>query len=65
VDLTRTLSRIHTWPLTIDVCREIGNLDFHSGPADESIAATSIVHQVPLVTRDRTLLRSHRVPLAR
>ena len=65
VELTRTLSRIHTWPLTLEVCRALRGLDFHSDPADEIIAATSVVHRVPLVTRDRKLLRSRRVPLAR
>ncbi len=65
VELTRTLSRIHTWPITIDICREIRALDFRSDPADEIIAATSVVHRVPLVTRDRKLKQSRRVPLAR
>lgn len=31
---------------------------------DELIAATSVVHNVPLVTRDRSLRRSRIVPLA-
>jgi len=39
-------------------------LDVQSDPADELIAATSLVHNVPLVTRDRTLRRSRQVPLA-
>lgn len=64
VDLTRILVRIHTWPLTLDVCRAIRTLDLRSDPADEIIAATSIVHRVPLVTRNRKLRRSHRIPLA-
>ncbi len=33
-------------------------LDVHVDPADELIAATSLVHKVPLVTRDRKLLSS-------
>jgi antitoxin (DNA-binding transcriptional repressor) of toxin-antitoxin stability system len=32
---------------------------------DELIGATSIVHNVPLVTRDRTLRKSRRIPRAR
>jgi PIN domain nuclease of toxin-antitoxin system len=64
-DLIRTLHRIHTWPLTLDICRAIRQLDFRSDAADEMIAATSIVHNVPLLTRDRKLLRSRRVSLAR
>jgi PIN domain nuclease of toxin-antitoxin system len=63
-ELTRTLARIQTWPLTIEVCRTIQTLDFDSDPADEIISATSIVHRIPLVTRDRRIRRSKRVPLS-
>jgi len=56
--------RVHVWPIDLAVCRVIGMLDFHGDPADELIAATSIAHQVPLLTRDRTIRRSKRVPLA-
>ena len=65
VDLRRSLARLHTWPITVDVCRAIRNLDFRGDPADELIAATSLVHNVPLVTRDRAIRRSRLVPLAR
>ena len=64
VELSRTLSRIQTWPITIDVCREVSKLDFDSDPADELIAATSIVHRIPLVTRDRKIRKSRKVPFA-
>ena len=57
-ELGRTLARIQIWPLTLDICRAIGTLDFDSDPADEIIAATSIVHRVPLVTRDRRIRRA-------
>jgi len=63
-ELARALARIHTWPLTLDICRSIKSLDFDSDPADEIIAATSIVHRVPLMTRDRKLRRSRQVPIA-
>jgi PIN domain nuclease of toxin-antitoxin system len=63
-ELGRTLARIHVWPLTLDVCRAIRRLDIRSDPADEIIAATSVVHRVPLVTRDARLRRSKLVPLA-
>lgn len=63
-DVTRTLRRIHHWPLTLEICRESTQLDVTSDPADELIAATSIVNGVPLLTRDRKLLRSKRIPLA-
>lgn len=64
-EFVRTLHRIHVWPLTLEVCRAIRDLDFEGDPADEMIAATSLVHNVPLVTRDRAIRRSRRVPLAR
>jgi PIN domain nuclease of toxin-antitoxin system len=63
-DLARTVARIQVWPLTLDVCRAIQHLDVRSDPADEIIAATSLVHRVPLVTRDARLRRSRLVPLA-
>ena len=62
--LIRTVTRIQTWPLTFEVCRAIRSLDFKCDPADEIISATSIAHQLPLVTRDRRIRRSKRVPLA-
>ena len=60
----RMLRQVHTWPLTVQVCRTSCQLDFRGDPADELIAATSIVHDVPLVTRDRMILGSGLVPLA-
>jgi PIN domain nuclease of toxin-antitoxin system len=64
-ELQRTLTRVHLWPITLEVCRGIGALDFRGDPADELIAATSVVHEIPLVTRDARIRRSRRVPLAR
>ena len=58
------LSRIHIWPINLSICREILKLDFRSDPADEIIAATSIVHRTALVTRDRAILKSKIVPFA-
>lgn len=63
-ELLRLLSRIHTWPITLDICRRIKELDFDSDPADEIIATTSLVHNVPLVTRDRRIRSSKIVPMA-
>ena len=62
--MVRAISGIHTWPITLDVCRAIGDLDFRGEPADELIGATSLVFGVPLVTRDRRLRQSKVVPLA-
>ena len=62
-ELVRALARVHVWPLTLDVCRAIRQLDFHGDPADEIIAATSLVHRVRLMTRDARIRKSTRVPL--
>lgn len=64
LELLSLLSRMHTLPISIDVCRAFSQLDFRSDPADEIIAATSIVHNVPLLTRDEKIRRSKKVPLA-
>jgi PIN domain nuclease of toxin-antitoxin system len=64
-ELTRLLAGIHVWPLTLEICRKMGALDFASDPADEIIAATSLAHNVPLLTRDRRILRSKVVRFAR
>lgn len=63
-EVSRILNRIHTWPLDWDVCRASCGLGAEGDPADQLIGATSVVHDVPLVTRDRRLLRSRQIPLA-
>jgi PIN domain nuclease of toxin-antitoxin system len=63
-EVVRTLSRVHVWPLTREIALASTRLDVRGDPADELIAATSVVHDVPLVTRDRVLRRSRRIPLA-
>jgi PIN domain nuclease of toxin-antitoxin system len=63
-ELSRALSGIQIWPLDLAVCRAMLSLDFRSDPADEIIAATSIVHNAPLMTRDRRILKSKVTPLA-
>jgi PIN domain nuclease of toxin-antitoxin system len=64
-EVSRILTRVHLWPITIEVAKASTRLDVRADPADELIAATSIVHDVPLVTRDRALRRSRKIPLAR
>ncbi len=64
-ELDRFLASVHVWPLTLAVVRALRRLDFRSDPADEIIAATSLAHQAPLLTRDHKLLKSKVVPLAR
>ena len=61
----RALARVHVWPITREVAHLSTRLDVRGDPADELIAATSVVHEVPLLTRDRAMLRSKRVPLAK
>jgi PIN domain nuclease of toxin-antitoxin system len=63
-DFTRLFSRIHVWPLDLATCRQSVNLDFRSDPADEIIAATSIIRNAPLLTRDRRMLASKIIPFA-
>ena len=58
------LRALHVWPVDLAVAERSTRLDFSSDPADELIAATSVVHQVPLVTRDRLIRKSKIVPLA-
>ena len=58
------LSRLHVWPLDLEIARASTRLDFRGDPADELIAATSVVHRIPLLTRDRRIRRSKIVPFA-
>ena len=63
-EVVRVLSQAHVWPLTREIAEASTRLDIRGDPADEIIAATSLVHHVPLLTRDRALLGSKMVPLA-
>jgi len=45
-ELSALLSRIQFWPIDLAVCRKLHELDFSSDPADEIIAATSLVHRL-------------------
>ena len=62
--VARLLSSLHVWPLTPAVSLQSTRLDFRGDPADELIAATSVVHKVPLLTRDRQIRASRIVPFA-
>ncbi len=63
-EVKRIFARLHTWPLSWEVCRASCQLDVRGDPADGLIAATSIVYDVPLVSRDRELRKSRTIPLA-
>jgi PIN domain nuclease of toxin-antitoxin system len=56
--LAGALRRLRIWPITSGICLKLRSLDFHSDPADEIIAATSLAHDVPLVTRDVRIRQS-------
>ena len=61
----RVLRQLTVYPITLEIARHSTALDFRSDPADEIIAATSIVERIPLLTRDTKILKSNMVPLAR
>ena len=63
-EVRRVLGRLHVWPIDLEVAMTSVRLDFRGDPADEIIAATSVVHDVPLLTRDRVIRKSKLVPLA-
>ena len=58
------LSSIHVWPIDLEVALASTQLDLRGDPADELIAATSIVHRVPLLTRDKRIRQSKLVAFA-
>ena len=58
------LRQVTVFPITVEIARRSIDLDFRSDPADELIAATSIVERIPLLTRDGKILKSKMVPLA-
>ncbi len=62
LDSLRHLSII---PISPAIARMSTQLDFRSDPADEIIAATSVVEEIPLLTRDRRIRKSSIVPFAR
>lgn len=63
-ELDDVLRRTTVYAIDERTALALRQLDFRSDPADEIIAATSIVHDVPLLTRDARILGSKVVPLA-
>ena len=51
-------------PLDEKIAIQSTQLDFNSDPADQIIAATSIVTGIPLLTKDKIILSSKLVPFA-
>ena len=64
IEFSRVLSQISIIPLDISICQISTELDFSSDPADEIIAATSIAYKIPLLTRDKKILKSKLIPFA-
>jgi len=58
------LNQLTVIPISLEIARASTQLDFRSDPADEVIAATSIVEGIQLLTRDQKILASQLVPLA-
>ena len=56
------LRQVTIIPINMEIARKSTELDVRSDPADEIIAATSIVERIPLVTRDKKLLKSKMIP---
>jgi len=65
VAFRRLLRQLTIVPITLEIARKSTQLDFSSDPADEIIAATSIVERMPLLTRDKKILKSRMVPFAK
>ena len=61
----RLLAQLTVYPITLEIARKSSALDFRSDPANEIIAATSIIEGMPLLTRDKKILKSRMVPFAR
>lgn len=64
VEFKTFLRSIAVIPLNREIAVVSTHLDIQSDPADEIIAATSIVERIPLLTRDKRLLKSKMVPFA-
>jgi PIN domain nuclease of toxin-antitoxin system len=61
-EFRRCLADLTVFPIRYEIALQSTRLDFRSDPADEIIAATSIVEGIPLLTRDARILNSRMVP---
>jgi PIN domain nuclease of toxin-antitoxin system len=62
-DFRSLLLNVTVFPISLEIAIASTQLDFRGDPADEIIAATSVVENIPLLTRDRAIRKSKRVPL--
>ena len=58
------LLNLTVFPISLPIAVASTKLDFRGDPADEIIAATSVVERIPLLTRDTSMRKSKMVPLA-
>jgi PIN domain nuclease of toxin-antitoxin system len=63
-ETVRALGAVRVLPITLEIARTSTQLDFKSDPADELIAATSLVARIPLVTRDKRMRKSRLLQFA-
>lgn len=63
-EFRRLMSVITVIPISLEIAVRSTRLDFSGDPADEIIAATSVVYGIPLLTRDKQIRKSKLVPLA-
>ena len=63
-EFRKGLRQLTVLPVTLEIACKSTELDFSFDPADEIIAATSVVEKIPLLTRDRRIRKSRLVPLA-
>jgi PIN domain nuclease of toxin-antitoxin system len=63
-ETVRALGAVRVLPITLEIARASTQLDFKSDPADELIAATSLVARIPLVTRDKRMRKSRLLQFA-
>ena len=63
-EFKQLVSHLKVLPISAEIAAASVNLDFSFDPADELIAATSLVHRIPLLTRDQRMLKSKLIKFA-
>jgi len=63
-DFRSLLLNLTVFPISLEIAIASTQLDFRGDPADEIIAATSLVENMPLLTRDQGIRKSKKIPLA-
>jgi PIN domain nuclease of toxin-antitoxin system len=63
-DFHSLLLNLTVFPISLEIATASTQLDFRGDPADEIIAATSLVENIPLLTRDQRIRKSKKIPFA-